>query len=29
MFRIMENKQKMDLEVHSSYWKLKFEGNNY
>ena len=29
MFRIIENKKKLDLGVHSSYWKLKYEENNY
>ena len=29
MFWIIENKKKLDLGVHSSYWKLKYEGMNY
>ena len=29
MFWIIENKKKLDLGVHFSYWKLKYEGMNY
>ena len=29
MFRIIENKKKMDLGVNSSFWELKYEGDNY